>query len=178
MVNSKRKRREPERSVCEFSPCEIYRYTLEHRWDDDTPAYARNTIAWLLLNPSTADTSSLDPTLRRCRGFSRAFGGGGMIILNLYAFRATLPRDMLDAADPVGPFNDYHIERTLRRDDIKMAIAGWGTHGGHLNRAANVLQAWPGRFHALAVNKDGSPSHPLYLKSTLVPQPYPPLLTP
>lgn len=175
-------KRPPESSICVFSeesPSPLYRYTLEHRWDEDIPSYARTTAAWLLLNPSTADTSSLDPTLRRAKGFSRSWGYGGMVVINLYAFRATLPKDMMAALDPIGPLNDTYIERVTTRADVKVVVAGWGTHGGHLNRAAQVIEMLKERsLTALKLNQDGSPSHPLYLKATLAPSPYPLSLVP
>lgn len=177
---AKSKRREPENSVCVFSteePTPLYRWTLEHRWDEETvPSYAKKTVAFLCLNPSTADNQSLDPTLRRCRGFAKALGAGGMVIVNLFAFRSTDPKGMLAAADPIGSLNDDYIQRVASREDITHVIAGWGTHGSHLGRATHVTQMLAGRLSALKVNADGSPSHPLYLSKALTPQPYGPQL--
>ncbi len=157
----------PELSHCVFSeetPTPLFRYKLEHRWDDDTPSYARKTVVWVMLNPSTADSQQLDPTLRRCKGFSKRLGAGGMVILNLFAFRATLPKDMLAAVDPVGPLNDDTIARTVEREDVTHVIAGWGVHGAHRDRDKQVTAMLTGRLSALKVTKDGRPGHPLYIK--------------
>ncbi len=166
-------KRPPELSTCLFSEDGVYRYTLEHRWDEDTPSYARKTVVWVMLNPSTADGQSLDPTLRRCKGFSKALGAGGMVILNLFAYRATLPKDMLAAEHPIGPLNDETIRRTVERDGVIATICGWGTHGAHRGRDAEVKAMLATRaLCALRLTKDGHPSHPLYLPSTCAPIPF------
>jgi hypothetical protein len=89
-----------------------------------------------MLNPSTADHLKLDPTLTRCALRAAAAGAGGMIVWNLFAWRATDPRDMKSAADPVGPANDTIIRQLAKL--ASMNIAGWGAHGGHLGRDAGM----------------------------------------
>ena len=128
-----------------------YRYTRTRVWDA-----ALAMITFVLLNPSTADAVQLDPTLRRCVGFAKREGYGGMVILNLYAFRTKDPRIMMAATDPVGPDND----RVLA-DVIGTVVAGWGTNAdpARVNRALELLP----RLHALGVTKDGHPRHPLYV---------------
>ena len=93
-----------------FSPCRKYRYTLGRIWNEKAP-----TACWILLNPSTADERQLDPTLRRCVGFSRAWGFGSMVVVNIFAFRSPYPSNMYAALDPVGPKNDQHIRRMAKR---------------------------------------------------------------
>lgn len=85
-------------NTCTFSPCRTYRYSLVHEWDRDLPR-----VAFIMLNPSTADENALDPTLRRCLGFARSWGYGSFEIGNVFAFRATDPKAMKAAADPFGP---------------------------------------------------------------------------
>jgi hypothetical protein len=122
-----------------------YRYTLTRVWDP-----ALQMITFVLLNPSTTDAVQLDPTLRRCVGFAKREGYGGMVILNLCAFRTKDPKVMMAATDPVGPDND----RVLA-DVTGTVVAGWGTNADPA-RVARALALLP-RLHALSVTKDGTP---------------------
>jgi hypothetical protein len=130
-----------------------YRYSLNRVWDLALPM-----ITFVLLNPSTADAVQLDPTLRRCVGFAKREGYGGMVILNLYAFRTKDPKVVLAAVDPVGPDND----RVLA-DVTGTVVAGWGTNADPA-RVTQALALLP-RLHALGVTKDGHPRHPLYVRA-------------
>ncbi len=144
-------------------PEQQFRYLLDHTIDETVPSYARKTVVFIMLNPSIANESQLDPTLRRCRGFTQRLGGHHMTILNLFAFRATLPKDMLAAPDPIGPLNDSIIEKTVAREGVLHVIAGWGCHGTHLGRDRQVMELLAGRLSCLRLTKEGHPSHPLYL---------------
>lgn len=123
-----------------------------------------------MLNPSTADESSDDPTLRRCIGFARQWGLGGLHVVNLYAFRATQPADLWTAADPVGPENNRYLEDAAASDEV--LVAAWGVHAKQA-RVAEVLSI-PGfdRLTCLRTTKGGAPSHPLYLPKELSPAPW------
>jgi hypothetical protein len=142
-----------------FSPCRTYRYTLSRVWNEQAPV-----ACWILLNPSTADARQLDPTLRRCVGFSRAWGFGAMTVLNIFAFRSPYPSHMYAASDPVGPKNDVYIRRMARKAD--KVIVGWGVHGKLQSRQDRVMdllrqcgvQAW-----CLGTTKASHPKHPLYV---------------
>lgn len=152
----------------EFSPDRLHRYTLTRTWDGGV-----GTAAWIGLNPSTADESQLDPTLRRVRNFSRAWGYRSFVMLNLFAYRATRPVDMLKVEDPVGPMNDVFIENVCSGAGI--IVCAWGAHGGHLHRDREVwaiLQRLPYRSYCLGVTKDGHPRHPLYVTSATAPDLY------
>lgn len=153
--------------AAQISPCGRYRYTLGRRWGDG------GTVGFLMLNPSTADARKDDPTLRRCIGFARDWGYGGVTVANLYAYRATKPADLWKAADPIGPANDAHL--TAVADGCDLLVAAWGAHAKP-DRVAAVL-ALPGmnRLHALALTASGQPGHPLYLRGDLVPQPWMPM---
>ena len=139
----------------QFSSCRRYRYTLWRVWDEGKPH-----VAFIGLNPSTADASQDDPTIRRCMGFARDWGYGGLLMLNLFAFRATDPAELLKARDPIGPDNDHFIN-TLAPTAARV-VAAWGNHGQHLNRAAAVRGSVP-ELYALKINQSGEPGHPLYL---------------
>ena len=95
---------------CVFSPCRKWRYLLKHTWRDMLDPEER-AIAWIALNPSTADENQLDPTLRRIRGYTRDMGCNTFYMLNLFAYRATDPKVMRAAEDPIGPENDYWIKK-------------------------------------------------------------------
>lgn len=142
-----------------FSDCRRYRYLLWRRWDERPP------LVFICLNPSTADEQTNDPTNRRTIGFARDLGFGGMIMANLYAWRATQPKDLFKADDPIGPDNDRYLaalsEYTL--------VGGWGNHG-HRPERLNALAGF--KLHALKVNGSGAPAHPLYLPKGLTLAPY------
>jgi hypothetical protein len=130
-----------------------YRYRLTRVWDPTLPA-----ITFVLLNPSTADAEHLDPTLRRCVGFATRDGFGGMVILNLYAFRSTSPKVMRAAADPVGPDNDRVLASATG-----VVVAGWGVNADAA-RVADAVALLP-PLQALGVTKRGHPRHPLYVRA-------------
>lgn len=146
-----------------FSPCRAYRYALWREWIGGE-GYAM----FVGLNPSTADETSDDPTIRRCIAFSKAWGYAGLCMTNLFAYRATKPADMKAAADPVGPENDAHLLRLA--SEAGVIVAAWGANGTHRGRDTQVRKLLPA-LHYLVLTKDGHPGHPLYLLKTLTPVP-------
>ena len=146
-----------------FSPCRTYRYALWREWIGGY-GYAM----FVGLNPSTADETQDDPTIRRCIAFAKAWGYSGLCMTNLFAFRATDPKDMKASADPTGPENDAHL--LALADGAGVIVAAWGANGIHKGRDANVRNLLPA-LHCLALTKDGHPGHPLYLRKTLTPVP-------
>lgn len=150
----------------EFSDCRTWRYTLWRRWRVDGKAKLLMVIG---LNPSTADEKDDDPTIRRCINFAKGFGYGGLLMMNAFAFRATQPKDMQAAADPVGPGNDAAL--SLWRPEVGMVIAAWGVHCPD-DRADTVCRLVDRPVHCLGLTKDGKPKHPLYLRSDTRPQLY------
>ena len=134
-------------------------------------------LVFIGLNPSTADQYQDDPTIRRCINFARQFKRCRLIVLNLFAFRATNPGVMMRATDPIGPENDATIRRfcTPNADRNLLIIVGWGSKGRHLNRDREVLDLIHrahGKVYCLRLNKDGAPAHPLYLPRDSKPIPY------
>jgi hypothetical protein len=128
-----------------------------------------------MLNPSIADAMQNDPTIRRCIGFARAWGGyDGMLVVNLFAWIATNPRELEQAADAIGnPRNDAEILSAARRSVT--IVCAWGKHGELRDRGAEVarmLRAHGHPLYCLGRNGDGSPKHPLYLRSDTRPQPF------
>jgi hypothetical protein len=121
------------------------------------------------LNPSTADATNDDPTVRRCINYAKDWGYAALCMTNIFAFRATDPRDMKAVSDPIGPENDAHLSRLASQAGI--VVAAWGCHGIHRGRSSHVLKLMP-LLHALHVTKDGDPGHPLYLRGNATPFPY------
>lgn len=111
-----------------FSPCGRFRYLL---WR--LPSPRAKIVGMGLLNPSRADERHDDPTIRQCRARGRQAGHAGLIVWNLFAFRATLPADLKRAADPTGPENDAAIVLALELSN--RTILAWGNHGAHRARA-------------------------------------------
>lgn len=152
-----------------FSPCRTWRYVLTRRWGEG-PA-----LAVIGLNPSTADEQTDDPTIRRCVGLARRWSYGALVMLNLFAYRATDPADMQRAPNPIGPDNDRHIAEQTRA--AGMVLAAWGVHGEWGQRAVHVqvmLGATYGvPLHALGWTRAGHPRHPLYVRGDTEPESFP-----
>jgi hypothetical protein len=150
-----------------------HRYLLTHRW---TPASDPAPLAvFILLNPSTATATVDDPTVRRCRGFARREQCGGLVIVNLFALRATNPRALAGHPDPIGEHNDRFLTAYTRAADGPV-IAGWGAHGHLHHRATTVtgrLRQAGVSLLCLGLTKTGQPRHPLYLPRTAPLHPWP-----
>ena len=146
----------------DFSPCRTYRYALWRTWDKTEPC-----VLFLGLNPSTADETENDPTITRCIDFAKQWGFGGLCMANLFAFRATQPKDLKQAKAPVGDANDKWLSKLHR--DAGLVVAAWGNHGKHMARSEKIRQEFSNLYY-LKLNASGEPSHPLYLKSTLKPK--------
>jgi hypothetical protein len=122
-----------------------------------------------MLNPSTADATVDDPTIRKCIGFSRRWRCGVLRVVNLFAFRTTDPRCLKTVTDPVGPENLRWILRSVeaaeRSRERSTVVCAWGAHGTHQNQDAAILRLLKRRtirLVALGRTKDGQPRHPLY----------------
>lgn len=140
----------------------FYRYFLSRQWGHDG-----KRVAFIGLNPSVADAENDDPTIRRCVGFAKMWGGTSLWMVNLFAYRSTKPDFLRIVPDPVGPENDAWLERVILSADL--VVAAWGNHGKLLGRGAEVENCYRDRLHRLAVTKLGMPKHPLYLSSDLWP---------
>lgn len=116
------------------------------------------------LNPSTAEGNTDDPTVRRFTGFARKWGYSGVYVLNLFAYRATLPSGLKNAPDPVGELNDQYLN--LYREKSEQVVVAWGVHGAFRGRAGEVLLEGilGDEIYCLGLTKEGYPRHPLYLR--------------
>lgn len=148
-----------------FSDCGRYRYWLTRELADEGVK-----VAFVMLNPSTADAERLDPTVRRCVAYAQDWGASSLTVVNIFALRSTDPRALYHHPDPVGPENEGYIRRAAREADF--VICAWGTHGALHHQGEHTLQwitAAGAQPRALAVTKDGHPAHPLYLRADLPP---------
>lgn len=150
-----------EHASAVISDCGIYRYQLERRWGDG------KVVLWLMLNPSTADGRDDDPTIRRCVDFSVRWGYAGLLVGNLFALRATDPRELARHPDPVGPRNAWNLSLMAVRASV--VVAAWGGHGKALpaysHQVLDGLSAFKS-FMCLGRTQSGAPRHPLYLPAT------------
>lgn len=150
----------------EFSDDGVYRYTLTRWWDPESPL-----LAWVMLNPSTANGSQDDPTLVRITRFSRAWGYGGLIVVNLFALVSTSPDQLAHHPDPIGPANDAALYGATRG---LTAIAAWGASVPEKWRhrptavRARLTQQGTALYH-LGLTKDRHPRHPLYVRGDTPP---------
>lgn len=144
-----------------ISDCGTYRYELTRRWAVGGPI-----LTFVMLNPSTADAETDDPTIRKCIGFGKAWGYSGIRVVNLYALRSKSPVDLWKASDPVGPDNDRHLALAAM-DRGGTIIAAWGKNAKP-DRIMRALELFP-YLHCLRLTNDGKPYHPLYIPYSAVP---------
>lgn len=163
----------PPCGAARFSDDRKYRYLLGRRIGLGPSAL------WLMLNPSTADASVDDQTVRKVIAFCGLWGYGQAIIANLFALRATKPAMLLEASDPVGPENDDYLMAAfeeLRRSGSGVVVCAWGSWCARQKRRQEIANR-PFRVlamlksaglvpHALRVTKHLAPAHPLYLPSS------------
>lgn len=146
-----------------ISPCGQYRYRLR-RMGLSTGS---KRVLFVMLNPSTADASVDDPTIRRCIGFARSFGCERLDVVNLFAWRATDPSELRRVRDPIGPENDAHIREAGEQADL--IVCAWGANDFVLPRLRGVLDILPRPLHCLGVTKYCAPRHPLYVPAAAQP---------
>lgn len=157
-------------STATISPCGLFRYRLGRRWNEGAP------LLFVMLNPSTADSEVDDATIRRCLRFTAAHGFHAMEVVNLFAFRATKPRDLALAGWNPGPENDSHI--TAAATWAGAVCVAWGAQAAHPKAEARVQQVLPliratGRqLQCLRITRSGYPQHPLMLPSSCRLQPF------
>lgn len=148
----------PEDSGADFSEDRLYRYKLWRRFG------AGGVVNFIMLNPSTADEITNDPTVTRCQKRAAALGYGMLVVTNIFAYRSVNPKLLQGVRDPVGPLNDAVISTVAGYADL--IVCGWGNHGTLRNRGNQVLDllrkigAQP---HCLKLTGEKQPQHPLYL---------------
>lgn len=146
-----------------------YRYALMRRWGDGEP------VAFVMLNPSTADASTDDPTIRRCVGFAKRWGYGQLLVVNLFAWRATDPKALSAADDPVGGENDGYLSAVACQS--ARVVAAWGAWlppwpRDRAKRVVSLLREQGVDLYHLGLTAAGQPRHPLYLPKSTTPAPW------
>ena len=155
-----------------FSTDGLYRYVLTRTWDSGDPT----ALVVVMLNPSTADHETDDPTVARCR--TRAVNAGfcGLVVLNLFAYRATNPADLLSAKHPVGERNDHYLDVTKFTFPVGGIVFAWGAHGLAEPRGRSLDVAVRAAGHeplCLGWTRAGHPRHPLYVAGSQPLVPFP-----
>ena len=142
------------------------RFWLERSWASITPG----TVAFVMLNPSTADDANDDPTIRRCVGFAKAWGHASLIVVNTNPMRSTNPRRTPEPNEFDLLENDEYLRRAVFTAD--RVVCAWGSHvrTDLRERALYVLRDEGRDLHHLGLTKRGEPRHPLYLPGNLTPQ--------
>lgn len=147
-------------SAAIISNCGRYRYTL-HRKIPQPIRWVKPCL-FVMLNPSTADATNDDPTIRRCLGFAEREKCTELTVVNLFALRCTDPSGLAIDHDPVGPENDRHIQEQVARHANGWIVAAWGAHPMAAKRSKHVFPML-GDVYCLGRTKAGMPRHPLYI---------------
>ncbi len=155
-----------------FDPTGTYRYSLWRSWHADAPR-----VVFIMLNPSTADASTNDATIRRCLQFAQSWQYGSLEVVNLFAFRTPYPQQLQTVPDPIGSKCDRFIQIAVEQAD--RVILAWGNGGKLHGRDQAVLQLLNDRSGLLADRlaclgrtQSGHPRHPLYLKQDVQVMPF------
>lgn len=152
-------------SSATLSLCGRYRYSLSRVWNK-----SQSTVCWIMLNPSKADAEVDDPTIRRCVSFGKLWGYGGIRVVNLFAYRATNPKDVdkfSAVSEPGDPSrNDRFILDAIRRSPA-ISVAAWGNNANTIqqSRVCEVLRMVKAEKLTLmcfGLTSKRQPRHPLY----------------
>lgn len=180
---------EPEiKKSAVLSPCGTYRYLLRRWWSEKITS----TVCWIMLNPSTADASIDDPTIKRCIHFSRAWGYGGMVVVNLFPYRSPSPEKCREWADWESSGPDWGIRDTIHyrnqpliekiAKESTLVVAAWGAGEWYQQFAEHVAEEiqsneapWP-NIYCLGLSKSGTPKHPMARGKHRVPDDQQPIL--
>jgi hypothetical protein len=144
-----------------ISDCGKYRYMLRRAWD-----YTKPRLLFIMLNPSTADAEIDDPTIRSCIRLSTCLGYGSFEVVNVFGLRATNPKELAAAEDPIGPLNERISAAAIVRSD--MVVCAWGAHPMAMRKTGHMLsliRLYRPAAYCFGSTKDGAPKHPLYIKS-------------
>jgi hypothetical protein len=147
--------REGEIVCIDTSVCENYRYSLEVRWGKPG-----NRVVVIGLNPSTADMTRDDKTIRQCIDWARGEGCVGLLMVNAYSFRAKLPSHMKAASDPFGGQTPENLVEMCGRNRV---VVAWGNHANYRRRGDEIAVAFAKagmQLECWGLNVSGSPKHP------------------
>ena len=142
-----------------ISDCNKYRYELHREWDKK-----KRKVLFIMLNPSTADADNNDLTTIRCINFAKKWGYGGIMIGNIYPFRAKRPKDLRKwlndfiYSDGHGATktNEIHVKEMAKQTDL--IVCAWGCNHPDIPVWIEEL----GDLFYLELCKDNiTPKHPL-----------------
>lgn len=153
-----------------ISSCGAYRYLLRRHLEEGVSK--DRPILFIMLNPSIANATEDDPTIRRCIGFAKSARCNLLTVVNLYALRATDPRALKSHVDPIGPDNNLAIAKAVEAHWGATIVAAWGNSAFARDRATLVSHVC-GPFLCLGITKDGAPRHPLFTRADAPLMPYP-----
>lgn len=154
-----------ESNGADFSECGKYRFSLWRIWDESKPL-----IMFIGLNPSTANQTSDDPTIRRVKRFAMDWGYGGVYMMNLFPFVTAYPSELPPADNEFTAVNIKNIAEISDRCD--KVIFAWGNFKEATATGNYVSKMFPDKGYVLQINKNGSPKHPLYVAANIVPCKY------
>lgn len=150
-------------------PNDCYRYTLKRVWDPSKPL-----VMWVMMNPSVATETGDDRTVAKCQRYARAWGYGGMVVGNSFAYRCTDQERLLEVPDPIGPEDDRYLLEMAKQAACVVLALGTPRAPELRARATEVTRLLTEAgvpLTALRLSKEGRPVHPLYLPASLTPQP-------
>lgn len=159
------------RRSAEISPCGNYRYWLEREWEK-----GKTALVTVMLNPSTADADREDPTLLALIHFARSWGYGGLVVVNLYAWRSPSPAEMMREPARMGPDNRRRLNEAMLMAAVHggAALAAWGNDGNFegeadwfTNRATNEFGI---NLLCLGTTQSNAPKHPLARGQHFIPR--------
>jgi hypothetical protein len=159
-------------SNARFSECRRYRYILRRIWDKTKPV-----VCWIMVNPSTAGARVDDQTIRKCVRYAKSWGYGGIVVVNLFAYRSRDPSALRRTPHPISEpahpgRNDQIILKAVK--EAGLVMAGWGENGVYLERNIEVLELLDGvQINHLGLTRKGNPGHPLFLPKDAEPLPLP-----
>ena len=155
-----------------FDPSHRYRYCLTRSWSSTAPN--DHQVTFIMLNPSQANAERDDPTIRACSQFAQRWGYHQLNIVNLFAYRTPHPSNLQQTSDPIGPDNDHYLlQATESANKVILAWGNWGTLFKRDQTIVKLLHPHQHKLHCLMRNNSGQPRHPLYVKRTTQPKPWP-----
>lgn len=146
-----------------FSDDRKYRYVLYRIWDKSKPF-----VMFIGLNPSTANETSDDPTIRRVKRFAKDWGFGGVYMMNLFAYVTAYPEELKKCSDPIG---DNDLWLAIIAGKCSEVVFAWGDFKEAHERSKQAVEMFP-NAKALQINKNGTPKHPLYVSAAIKPHRY------
>lgn len=155
----------------EISDCGRYRWWLRRSWQlwdsNGLHVKGKGVCCFVMLNPSTADGTQDDPTIRRCIGFAKAWGYDTLSVRNLFPWRATDPRELFKAESVTGGIRGEQELMSAATADL--LVVAWGAHVP-FSRDTFALKLFGSKpIHCLGTTKHGHPRHPLYVKADTLP---------